>query len=328
MRPSALSFVSILSFLSVGAANGQTPSFDCSKARLPDERAICRSPQLAELDNLVAAGYAFLKSTQGRPFADQVGIPYWRLRQACQSDEACIGQRQMEAIKAYQAAGAPVTLPSWASLQASSVDVIGSTARPPIAAAPALTPQRGVAAGDTIVQLVSDGGTFRVPVTINGQLTLNFTVDSGASDVSVPADVFMTLVRTGTITDADYLDKQTYRMADGSTVPSQRFVIRSLKIGDKTLENVVGSIAPVAGGLLLGQSFLGRFASWSIDNHLQALVLRSSSNADPTATPPMQSATPSSAISPSSSSISSRTDRSVAAALLPHGRVHVDKHRE
>lgn len=43
-------------------------------------------------------------------------------------------------------------------------------------------------------------------------------------------------------------------MADGSTVPSRRFVIRSLKVGDKVLENVTGSIAPVAGSLLLGQS--------------------------------------------------------------------------
>ena len=55
--------------------------------------------------------------------------------------------------------------------------------------------------------MISDGGTFKVPVTINRQLTLNFVVDSGAADVSIPADVFMTLVRTGTITDADFLDK-------------------------------------------------------------------------------------------------------------------------
>jgi hypothetical protein len=102
------------------------------------------------------------------------------------------------------------------------------------------------------VPMVSDGGTFKVPVTINGQLTLKFVVDSGASDVSIPADVVGTLVRTETITDADFLGKQTYQMADGSTVPSMRFVIRSLKVGDKTLENVSGSIAPVAGSLLLG----------------------------------------------------------------------------
>jgi clan AA aspartic protease (TIGR02281 family) len=122
--------------------------------------------------------------------------------------------------------------------------------------------------------MVQDGGTFRVPVTINGQLTLKFVVDSGASDVSIPADVVMTLVRTETIADGDFLGKQAYTLADGSTVPSQRFVIRSLKVGDRLLENVTGSIAPVAGSLLLGQSFLSRFKSWSIDNQRQALILQ------------------------------------------------------
>ena len=136
----------------------------------------------------------------------------------------------------------------------------------------ALEPPLGTR-GETVA-LVSDGGTFKVPVTINGQLTLKFVVDSGASDVSIPADVVATLVRTETITDADFLDKQTYQLADGSTVPSQRFVIRTLKIGDKTLENVVGGIAPAAGSLLLGQSFLGRFKSWSIDNQAGTIILQ------------------------------------------------------
>ena len=78
-------------------------------------------------------------------------------------------------------------------------------------------------------------------MTINGQLTLKFVVDSGASDVSVPADVVMTLLRTETITEADFLGKQTYTLADGSTLPSQQFTIRSLKVGDRILENVIGS---------------------------------------------------------------------------------------
>ena len=135
------------------------------------------------------------------------------------------------------------------------------------------SPRSSEASGRTVVSMVQDGGTFAVPVTINGQLTLKFVVDSGASDVSIPADVVLTLLRTETITDADFLGKKTYRMADGSTVPSQQFVIRSLKVGDKTLENVTGSIAPVAGTLLLGQSFLSRFTSWSIDNQRRALIL-------------------------------------------------------
>ena len=62
-------------------------------------------------------------------------------------------------------------------------------------------------------------GTLVVRVTINGQLTLKFLIDSGASDVSIPADVVLTLVHAGMITDADFLGKQTYRLADGSRVP-------------------------------------------------------------------------------------------------------------
>jgi TPR repeat protein len=146
---------------------------------------------------------------------------------------------------------------------------VGDAGAPSVSAT--LEPPVG-AKGETVA-LVSDGGTFKVPVTINGQLTLKFVVDSGASDVSIPVDVVRTLWRTGTITDADFLDKQTYQLADGSTFPSQRFVIRALMIGDKTLENVVGGIAPAAGSLLLGQSFLGRFKSWSIDNQAGTLIL-------------------------------------------------------
>jgi len=123
------------------------------------------------------------------------------------------------------------------------------------------------------IPLQREGGTFVVPVSINGEITLKFTIDSGAADVSIPADVVMTLLRTGTLTREDFLGTQTYRLADGSTVPSQTFRIRSLKVGDRVVENVTGSVASVAGTLLLGQTFLSRFKSWSIDNQRQVLLL-------------------------------------------------------
>jgi hypothetical protein len=124
----------------------------------------------------------------------------------------------------------------------------------------------------TSVPMQSEGGVYVVPVLINSAITLNFVIDSGAADVSIPADVVMTLFRTGTLKDSDFLDEKTYVLADGSKVPSQTFRIRSLKVGDKVLENVVGSVATVKGSLLLGQSFLGRFKSWSLDNTTHALV--------------------------------------------------------
>jgi len=125
----------------------------------------------------------------------------------------------------------------------------------------------------TEVPLKSVGGTFVVPVFINGAITLNFVVDSGAADVSVPADVVGTLSRAGTIAKTDFIGKQTYVLADGSTVPTNTFVIRSLKVGDILIENVTGSVSPAAGSLLLGQSFLQRFKSWSMDNNKHVLVL-------------------------------------------------------
>jgi len=123
------------------------------------------------------------------------------------------------------------------------------------------------------VPLSMEGGTFVIPVLINGQITLNFTIDSGAADVSVPADVVSTLMRTGTLQKSDFVGQKIYRLADGSTTPSATFLIRSLKVGNHLLENVTASVAPAQADLLLGQSFLNRFNSWSIDNKHQVLLL-------------------------------------------------------
>jgi predicted aspartyl protease len=127
--------------------------------------------------------------------------------------------------------------------------------------------------GATLIPVKAQGGTYVVPVLINKAITLSFVIDSGASDVSIPADVVLTLVRSGTLQHSDFIGTKTYRLADGSTVPSATFRIRSLTVNNLVIENVEGSVANVKGDLLLGQSFLSRFKSWSIDNAKQALVL-------------------------------------------------------
>jgi len=117
------------------------------------------------------------------------------------------------------------------------------------------------------------GGTFVLPVLINNAITLSFVVDSGATDVSIPRDVFSTLIRSNTISQADIIGRKTYRLADGSTSVETTFRIRVLKVGDRELQNVTASVPPEAGSLLLGQSFLSRFKSWSIDNQRHVLLL-------------------------------------------------------
>jgi clan AA aspartic protease (TIGR02281 family) len=114
---------------------------------------------------------------------------------------------------------------------------------------------------------------LEVPVTINDAIRLDFIVDSGASEVTIPADVVRTLLRTGTLRDSDLLGERTYELADGSRHVNQRFRIRSLKVGNRILTDVTGSVAPTEGSLLLGQSFLQRFRSWSVDNARGVLLL-------------------------------------------------------
>ncbi len=123
------------------------------------------------------------------------------------------------------------------------------------------------------IQLRSEGGTFVLPVVINDKITLDFTLDSGAADVSIPVDVFSTLQRTQTITKDDLLRSGEYELADGSTHQQARFRIRSLKVGNFELRDVVASVAPARGSLLLGQSFLSRLQSWAIDNQRHVFVI-------------------------------------------------------
>jgi len=108
---------------------------------------------------------------------------------------------------------------------------------------------------------------------MNDVTTLKFVLDGGAADVSIPADVFLTLMRTGTIQTSDFMGERPYEIADGSKAASRTFRIRSLKVGDMVVRDVTGSVSSPGSKLLLGQSFLRRLKSWSMDNLGHALII-------------------------------------------------------
>jgi len=135
-------------------------------------------------------------------------------------------------------------------------------------------PTSGAASDKTDeVKLTDHDGTFLVPVLVNGRLVLDFVLDSGASEVQIPDDVFRTLYRTGTISDADFLGTETYRLADGSKVPSARFMLHTLEVGGHTVNNVAASVGTMNSEPLLGQSFLSQLGAWTLDNSRHVLVL-------------------------------------------------------
>jgi clan AA aspartic protease (TIGR02281 family) len=119
-----------------------------------------------------------------------------------------------------------------------------------------------------VVSLIkSEGGVYEIPVTINEVLKIAFIFDSGASDVFLSADIAMTLIKTGTITDADFVGSQRYLFADGTSANSDVILLKSIQIGNKTIYGVRATISKsIKSPMLLGQSVLQRFGKFTINN--------------------------------------------------------------
>ena len=122
-----------------GSHADAAPSFNCNLARMPSEIQICQNPRLSELDNVLAAGYNFIKATRGLQAADAIGIPHWRRVGQCASDRNCIAHRQIEEIEAFRDVGAPISLPGWVNNRPAEENRPVSTAEPanPASAEPA-----------------------------------------------------------------------------------------------------------------------------------------------------------------------------------------------
>ena len=124
-----------------------------------------------------------------------------------------------------------------------------------------------------IVSMEPHDGAFVIPVVLNDVMTAKFIVDSGSADVSIPEEVASSLMKSGTMTGADLIGSKTYMLADGSLVPSKIYRLASLRIGEMVMSNVTVRVAAAKSSLLLGQSFLNRLRSWSMDNARQVMII-------------------------------------------------------
>ncbi len=119
-----------------------------------------------------------------------------------------------------------------------------------------------------------DHGTFELPIEINDVLKINFIFDPGASEVSISPDVALTLIKTGTVSNADWLPSMRYQFADGSTARSRRFKIKKLNIGGHYIYDVETSIENnLNAPLLLGQSALSKLGRLQIDYDKNTLTI-------------------------------------------------------
>lgn len=110
-----------------------------------------------------------------------------------------------------------------------------------------------------------DNGIYKIPVLIN-DTKMNFIFDTGASDITISATEAMFLYKQGTLQQEDILGTQKYQIADGSISEGTVINLKTVKIGNKTLQNVKASIVHnMDAPLLLGQSALAQFGKVSID---------------------------------------------------------------
>jgi gag-polyprotein putative aspartyl protease len=123
------------------------------------------------------------------------------------------------------------------------------------------------------IPLGRQGNTYSVTVLVNGIIPIPFVLDTGAGDVLLPADVVFTLLRTGTLHSSDFTSYRPYILADGRELPSAQFKIRELKVGQHTARDVISGVGRLGSDALLGQSFLSRFGSATIDYKRNVLVL-------------------------------------------------------
>lgn len=126
--------------------------------------------------------------------------------------------------------------------------------------------------GKTIVKMETESGVKYIYVEING-LKLKFIFDTGASSICISAAEATVLYRQGTLKKEDILDIQFFQDATGSVSAGTRINLRTVKIGNRVLQNIEAIVidnndAP----LLFGQSALEKFGKISIDNKNNVII--------------------------------------------------------
>jgi hypothetical protein len=101
--------------------------------------------------------------------------------------------------------------------------------------------------GPQEVKIERRGDTYRVPVRINDTITLPFLLDTGATDLVIPADVALTLIRAGALRSGDFVGKDRYRLANSSEEVSDLVVLHEVQVGEHIVRNVTPSISPPQG---------------------------------------------------------------------------------
>ncbi|MBB5545747.1 lysozyme inhibitor LprI family protein [Paraburkholderia fungorum] len=85
--------LALITAIALGSVSGYAASFDCNRARLPDEKAICASRQLSELDVEMSVRFQMMMGlvamgTRGDMGEEQQA--WLRARKKCAANQTCL----------------------------------------------------------------------------------------------------------------------------------------------------------------------------------------------------------------------------------------------
>lgn len=124
------------------------------------------------------------------------------------------------------------------------------------------------------IKVKNENGILYTPVNINGVLKIDALIDTGAAECNITPCIASTLIKTKTLMAIHILPNLFYTLADGSTQECRRFIIKSLRVGNKTIYNVECSVSKTdSAPILLGVSALKKLKAVQIDYKNNTITL-------------------------------------------------------
>jgi len=119
--------------------------------------------------------------------------------------------------------------------------------------------------GKTIVKMLKNSGVYEIPTEING-IPMYFIFDTGAGVISMSNTEAGFLFKQGKLTEEDIIGTADFIDANGDISAGTIIMLKTVKIGDRVLNNVEASVVDnLNAPLLMGQSALEKFGKISID---------------------------------------------------------------
>jgi len=174
--------LTVLAFFAIAfVPSAHAASFDCAKARAPEEFAVCADPQLSALDGLLGTAFAQAKkiSKDDQEYFRKlmaVANVFLASRHACGARRPCLAASYAGALEGYVGLGSTVNIPGWID-----APMIADGKAPASRSLPTIVGTCTSARVDSVTPRLGDGGPIK-PSDFDSGTAINF--DNGGTQVS------------------------------------------------------------------------------------------------------------------------------------------------